>query len=210
MTMHRALASAGVIAGPLFLATATIEGARRPDYDPVRHPISSLALGPRGWVQAVNFAFTGSLYLATAAGVRGPRNRLPAIVFGLCGAALLTSAVFRTDPVSGYPPGTPDIPTPSTRIGRAHDISGVPIFLGIPAMQLTAAVRGVRKGHPAWAGYSAVSGATMAAAVVGATAAFGQAPRWAPYGGLLQRVAVVTGLGWLTSLAARTLSGKAS
>jgi hypothetical protein len=35
------------IAGPLFVTVFVIEGARRPDYKPLRHPVSSLALGSR-------------------------------------------------------------------------------------------------------------------------------------------------------------------
>lgn len=53
-------------AGPLFVTVFVLEGARRPDYKPLRHPVSSLALGSRGWVQVTNFAVAGTLYLAGA------------------------------------------------------------------------------------------------------------------------------------------------
>jgi hypothetical protein len=66
---RRALLRSGAAAGPLFVSVFSIEGARRPDYKPLRHPVSSLSLGPRGWVQAANFATTGMLYLAGAAGL---------------------------------------------------------------------------------------------------------------------------------------------
>ncbi len=52
-TIHRdpgkikALTS-GIIAGPLFTAGWIIEGATRAAYNPLRHPISSLALGDFG------------------------------------------------------------------------------------------------------------------------------------------------------------------
>ncbi len=45
------------------------EGAVRDGYRPLRHPVSSLALGPRGWIQAGNFAVAGTLFLAGAAGL---------------------------------------------------------------------------------------------------------------------------------------------
>ena len=38
----------GVIGGPLFVTTVLVEGATRADSDPLRHPVSSLALGDSG------------------------------------------------------------------------------------------------------------------------------------------------------------------
>ena len=49
----------GIVAGPFFFAIFSIAGALRSDYDPLRHPISSLMFGPGGWVQSVNFLLTG-------------------------------------------------------------------------------------------------------------------------------------------------------
>lgn len=43
----KALLACGAIAGPLFVV-AFLEGATCDDYDPLRHPVSSLALGPSG------------------------------------------------------------------------------------------------------------------------------------------------------------------
>jgi Protein of unknown function (DUF998) len=51
----------GVVAGSLFVMTFIAEGATRADYSPLRHSISSLALGPSGWVQTVNFLAAGGL-----------------------------------------------------------------------------------------------------------------------------------------------------
>jgi Protein of unknown function (DUF998) len=41
----------GVIAGPLFVLVFLVEGAMTPEYDPLRHPVSSLALGSFGWIE---------------------------------------------------------------------------------------------------------------------------------------------------------------
>lgn len=202
-----ALLSCGLAAGPLFLAVATIEGARRTDYNPVRHPISSLALTDRGWVQTGNFAVTGSLFLAAAVGASSrQRSRLATTGLAMTGTALLVSAAFRTDPVSGYPLGSPDPPELLTRTGIVHDVSAVPIFLGLPALQLTSAVQSALDGDVAWAACSGACAAAMVVGFLGASAGFSAgSPRLQPYGGLLQRLAVVSGLGWLTALAARTL-----
>ncbi len=66
----KTLLACGVIGGPLFVVMFFIEGATRADYDPLRHPVSSLALGDRGWTQSANFLVTGFLMLAFAIGLR--------------------------------------------------------------------------------------------------------------------------------------------
>jgi hypothetical protein len=105
--VRRGLLYCGAAAGPLFVSVFLIEGARRPDYQPLRHPVSSLSLGPRGWVQVASFATTGMLYLAGAAGLarspgQAPGNRIAAAALSATGLGLLGSATFRTDPVSGF------------------------------------------------------------------------------------------------------------
>jgi hypothetical protein len=45
-------------------------GCHRADYDPLRHPASSLAIGELGWMQAANFIIPGLLLLAFALGLR--------------------------------------------------------------------------------------------------------------------------------------------
>src|ERR1700722_2894850 len=111
----RKLLCCGAVAGPFFATVFLFEGMRRADYKPLRHPVSSLSLGPRGWVQVTNFAAAGMLYLAGAAGLSGSPGstecrRLGSAVLGATGLGLLGSAKFKPVPVSGYPPGTPDGP----------------------------------------------------------------------------------------------------
>lgn len=203
---RRALLLCGAAAGPLFISVFLAEGARRPDYKPLRHPVSSLSLGPRGWVQAANFATAGILYAAGAAGLaRSPSpaacGRIAAAALGATSLGLADSAVFRTDPVSGYPPGTPDVPAKATATGTMHTVAGLPIFLGIPAAAFACAWRSYRRGRPGWAAYSAATGASMLTAMRLAGSGFSQDPRLVNYGGLFQRAAIVTGFSWLTGLA---------
>ncbi|MGH3406930.1 MAG: DUF998 domain-containing protein, partial [Streptosporangiaceae bacterium] len=68
-TWTRSLLRCGLAAGPVFAAVFLAEGAIREGYRPLRHPVSSLALGPRGWIQTGNFAVAGTLMLAGAAGL---------------------------------------------------------------------------------------------------------------------------------------------
>ena len=205
---RRGLLSCGAVAGPLFVSVFSIEGVRRPDYKPLRHPVSSLSLGPRGWVQAANFATTGLLYLAGAAGLaRTPGQaacgRIAAAALGATGLGLLGSAVFRTDPVSGYPPGTPDALAETTAIGAMHTVAALPIFLGIPAAAFACAWRLHRSGSPGWAACSAATGGAMLTTIGLAGAGFSQDPRFVSYAGLCQRASIVIGFSWLTALSIR-------
>jgi Protein of unknown function (DUF998) len=66
----------GLLAGPFFFLTFSVAGAVRPGYDPLRHPISSLEFGPDGWVQHLNFVFTGTLVTLFALGLGKPIRTL--------------------------------------------------------------------------------------------------------------------------------------
>lgn len=205
---HRLLCC-GAAAGPLFVTVFVLEGARRPDYEPLRHPVSSLALGSRGWVQVTNFAAAGTLYLAGATGLLRARDPLlgsrlgPALFVGV-GLGLLGSAAFCTDPVSGYPAGTPDAPSEPTATGAMHNIAALPIFLGIPAAALAFAWRSHQAGRRGWGRYSAATGVSTLIGTALFCAGFSQAsPRLTDCAGLLQRATIATGFGWLTALSAQ-------
>jgi hypothetical protein len=205
----RRLLLGGAVAGPMFVTTFLAEGANRADYQASRHPVSSLALGPGGWRQTVNFAVAGGLYLGFAVGLS--RSELPVrsrggpILIGAVAVGLLGSAAFVTDPVSGYPPGTSPAPTRRSTAGLLHDLAAVPVFLGLPTAELIYASRFHRAGDRGWAAYSAGSAVAMLAALGPATIGFSQDPRFVSRGGLFQRAGVIAGLGWLTALAVRSL-----
>ena len=206
----RGLLRCGLAAGPVFIAAFVVEGGVRDGYRPLRHPVSSLALGPRGWIQTGNFALTGTLFLAAAAGLSRSGGRaassrpVPALI-GAAGAGLIGSAIFPTDPVSGYPPGTPDAITRPSRTGTAHTVAALPVFLGLPAAALACSWRSLRTGQRGFALYSASTAITMLATMSLAGTGFGQSPRLADLGGLFQRTSIITGFAWLTALSAREL-----
>ena len=128
----------GVVAGPLFSSVFLVEGAVRSDYHPLRHPISSLSLGPTGWTQRANFLLTGGLYVAGAVGLWRSRTqpgldtRAGPILLGTVGIGLIGAGVFRCDPINGYPPGTAD-KSARTPAGHLHDGFSLPVFLCLPA-----------------------------------------------------------------------------
>ncbi len=64
----RTLLAGGAGAGPLFVAVFLVKGATPDDFDPLRHPISSLPLGPSAWRQTARFLVAGLLTLALALG----------------------------------------------------------------------------------------------------------------------------------------------
>jgi hypothetical membrane protein len=201
---------AGLVAGPLFVLVFLVAGALRPGYDPVRHPVSSLALGPGGWVQVVNFLLAGVLTLVFAIGLRrslrpGPGGLTGPILVGVWGIALLGAGVFVTDPVSGYPPGTPALPAEPSRPGLLHDLFSLPGFLGLALAMLVFAYAFGRRRAWIWSVYSGLSGLGFAALFVMASAGFSQQSGLVGTAGLWQRLAVGLGWLWLALLAARQI-----
>ncbi|HEV7145543.1 MAG TPA: DUF998 domain-containing protein [Pedococcus sp.] len=206
---YRSLLLAGSSAAPVFMASFVIQQSLREDYDPRRYPVSSLALGPGGGQQAATFAVTGGLLALGAAGLgdvpvgaEEPR----AVVVMLAGAAvgLLASAVFTTDPIGGYPPGTAVITESRTREGLAHDMSAVPVFLGLPVAAVVSGVAAARSGRWGWAVYSGVAAAGTVVGLVRSSGGFGhQRTQWVAQAGTWQRVAIVAGLGWASAVCGR-------
>lgn len=174
------------------------------DYKPLRHPVSSLSLGRSGWTQTVNFLFAGLLSLIFAVGLwRAGPSRWGALLIGVWAVGLLGAGVFRTDPVSGYPVGTPDQLQRPTRAGALHDLFSLIGFLALAAACFVFAI----SNSPGWALYSIASGVLFATTMALASAAFSQHQRCVDLGGLIQRVSLTIGWAWQTLLAVRVLHG---
>ncbi|MGW4642913.1 DUF998 domain-containing protein [Sphaerisporangium sp. NPDC004334] len=212
--MRRELVAFGVVGPPLFVAVWLLEGSvlRPAGYSALRHPVSSLAIGELGWIQVANFLMVGLSLLVFAFALR-PAMRLyggglwvPLLV-ALAGLGLVGSALFTTDPWSGYPPGTPAVPqgAAATIHGTLHGVFGTPVFLGLPVAALVACYRFARSGHRWFAVYSAASAVVFLVGFVLASKAFAQDPGLVAVGGLLQRLTLVVGMAWLTALAVRVL-----
>ncbi|HTU87257.1 MAG TPA: DUF998 domain-containing protein [Solirubrobacteraceae bacterium] len=200
----------GAVAGPVFVLTFTAAGRRREGYNPRRHPVSALALGPGGGVQRVNFVITGLLYVAGSTGLKRaatsqflPRSG-PTLIAGT-GLGLIGSGIFATDPVSGYPPGTAPQQVPPSRTGALHALGAVPVFLGIPVAAVFSAARSARTGDTRWAAYSAATAVVMIGTAALFGRAFSQKPSLVAAGGLLQRISISSGLAWLTAVHVRAL-----
>jgi hypothetical protein len=209
----KTLLVSGAIAGPLFTLAWAVEGATRAHYRPLRHPVSSLELGDFGWTQRANFLVAGGLTLAFAVGLRRALGPLGGSTWGplLVGAhaiGLVGAGIFVTDPVSGYPPGTPDhLETYGSTHAALHDLLSVGTFIGLPIACLVMARRFAGWGLRGWAIYSAVTGVVFLVGFVLTSMAFNQAETLVEFGGLLQRATVTVGWGWLTLLAVHLLRG---
>ena len=66
----RILLTAGMLAGPLYIAVVILQALTRDGFDLSRHPASMLSTGEHGWIQIANFALTGALFVAGAVGLR--------------------------------------------------------------------------------------------------------------------------------------------
>ncbi|MFD0900964.1 DUF998 domain-containing protein [Actinomadura sediminis] len=188
-----ALLWAGAAGAWGFVVTFLLDGWTRPGYRPVRHPVSALALGPRGWLQTANFVLCGVLVTAGAVAVADALDSAAlAGAIAVFGASLVASGIFPMDAMRGYPPGAPDgTPEDTSARHRLHDRAGAVVFGSLPVAAVIAAFA---VPDAAWKWYSGVTAALFAAGF----AAFGQA--WendSRYAGLVQRATIIVGWLWL-------------
>lgn len=194
----------GALAGPLFSVIWFITGLTRANYDPMRHPISALALGESGWTQVANFFITGLLALALAYGLqRALQSRGGSkwvfILFYMVAIGFLGTGFFATDPMSGYPPGTPAMLIPPTFIGSLHLLFASFIF-GLPMACFVLARLFAAQGEHNWAVYSRVTAIAFIIIYLIGMAGFLQVEGLVNYAGLFQRISTTIGLVWMTFL----------
>ena len=204
---------AGVAAPIVFTTVYIVDGATRIGYEPLRHQVSLLALGDRGWLMTVNFLVTGVLLLVFAAGVRlwlrdGPGAVATPVAIAVAAVGVLLAGLFPTQPLFGYPPGTPEgMATDVTPASVAHVLGAFMFIFGLIAAALAFAVRSWRGGSLAWA----VGSLAVAVLVFVSFGAAGGGPSgqlmFPDVSGLLQRIALVAGLGWVLALARLAING---
>src|SRR3954462_9016242 len=148
--VSRELLTCGVVGPSIFILVFLAAGALREGYDPMRHLVSTLALGGSGWIQIANFIVTGTLLIAFAVGLRPALRRFGGgvwapLLIGMVGVGLIGAGVFLSDPINGYPPGTPLTPVATTH-GTLHNLMSLLVFLGLPAACLVVAYRAGKTG----------------------------------------------------------------
>ena len=209
-TRVRAGAWAGIIGPTLFVATFTLEGWLRPGYDPARTFVSALSLGPRGWVQIVNFLVTGAAFLVLASGLAaqfpdGTASRWGPRLLAIVGVALVGSGPFVMDPMGTLFPAM-------SLHSKVHSILGAVVFSLGPASSFVLARR--FGSDPSWRSmypWTLAAGFVMTAAVI--LLKIATLPPPAPpsalyaWAGLVQRVALVAFMGWVVSVGLAMLRG---
>jgi hypothetical protein len=192
-------------AGPLlFFGVATAEGFLRAGYDPILQPISALALGPRGWVQQLNFALFAASLFAFAVVLRAQlRPGVASIagpgVFVLMAIGVALAGIFPIDP-----PGTEP-----TLIGRLHLLAGFMVFPWLPVVALLVARRFRRDARfrPLFA-YTLATGLFCFATLVFFLLFVGPPELERPLAavtGLVQRILLLPFLVWTAVLARRAV-----
>ena len=204
--LTRLLLAGGAIGGPLFVSVFTVEGARREGYEPLREPVSALALGERGWVQRTNFVATGVLMLACSLGfARLPPNhpaasRWGARFVGMYAIGLVGAGVFVTDPVE-YGAPDPGAQTDLSQRGVLHGLFSMQVFGALGMAALTYSARFARAGKPAWAATSALVGFLVPSGIVMFGRALSRDGELRGVAGLIQRLTIIAGWSWVSALA---------
>lgn len=192
----KSLLGYGVIAGPIYLTVGLAQALTREGFALSRHPLSVLSNGPGGWIQTTNFVLTGLMVIAAAIGIKralGSSSRGVPWFLGAFGLSMLLAAVFKADPVDGFPVGTPlGPPTTSTTAGMLHFLAGTIGFvcLAIACLRMARAMK--NRGEAGLGTFSTVAGITVLVGFFGgaalATTSAGVMGIW---------LSVVTGWIWL-------------
>lgn len=201
-----------VAGAALFLIVATIEGARRPGYDPWHQAISALSLGPGGWVQRVNFIVFGSSLLITVPAWRrilagGTGATSYPILVAIVGLSFVAAAFIPQDPAPGYDPERLDLgPAHArTRTGIMHlAVAGVSASCCLATFFVMARRFAVDPHWRGWARYSRLLASIMFACIavyaVWSTQPTGLA-------GTFERLAIVVPAFWAFTFIRRLSAG---
>lgn len=201
MVNRRWLLGAGAAAAVQMIAVSAVDGATRAGYDPNRNWVSQLALGPGGWLGVANLALCAGWLAVYAAGLErhlapSRTSRWAVRLVLVCAAGFGAVAAFPIDPGLDYPPGTAAVHTP---LGYLHQAGALVLFAAGTAASVLLG-RCVRDRWPRAAALGVLVAAVMvvsflAAAVLVMLDVLGI--RAGTPSGLLERVALFTGLGWI-------------
>lgn len=191
----------GVVGTLLFPITYVIAGAARTGYDPWQQAISTLSLGPGGWLQRVNFVMCGVSVMWLAMVFRkilrgGPCATWYPRVRAVEGIGLIMIGLFSTDPAPGYPPGT--LRTITTVQGAIHLVFTI-LVVNMMALGLFVISRRFKNdpNFSGWTTFSIVSGLSTFVFMT----AFGISnASHSGYPGLFERLATNTDTVWGAAL----------
>lgn len=202
--------AAGLVAGPLLLVILLVDGATRPDYDQVRHGVSQLGTGERGWLVQATFVVCGALFAILAVRVHlsmraasTPSLWLPRWL-GVLAVGLVLAGVAPTDPALGFPPGVPE-PAAMSLAAGVHQLGGAFVFVGLIGGGIAAGRWFARTGCRRWAWYSLGTATAVAATAIAAGIVYRLVQRGVLStgpAGLLELTSFILGFGWTAVLSA--------
>ena len=187
----------GLIAPVVFVSVFALEGWIRSGYNPARMFVSELSLGPRGWIQIVNFLITGSLILVFARSSAAQKvSKAGAFLLALVGGSLFASGPFVTDPSVLF--------NQVSVHGLIHGLFGAVVFSLAPVIccvyfRQVFRVPGERR-FALWTLVAALM--LIAGTVVLKASQFPGSPLYA-WKGLIQRAVLITFMAWLFWFALR-------
>ena len=199
-----ALLLGGVFGPLLFVVVFLIEGATRPNYNPWRHSVSQLSLGEQGWINSLSIFICGLCLLGFALGIKrvlpsGGRMLWGGRLAEFGSVCFLLLAFFATNPSLGYPPQV--VPT-YTVPGLIHAIAATIFFGCLSALCFVLGQRSI--GGKGWGLFSRIIGSMVAITYVATVVvtSLDMSGKWveAP-GGFLERLTLISGLGWVMILA---------
>jgi hypothetical protein len=185
----------------LFVSVFTVAGWLDPGYSWTSMFVSELSLGPRGWVQILNFVLTGALVLAFGRGLAahfstGAASRAgPVLVQGI-GVSLMVSGPFTTDPSSMF--------DQTSTHGVVHGIFGALVFTFAPVTCFVFYRR--FRSDPAWhplAGWTLAAGVVLALGIGLLKVSQQPGSGLFEWKGLVQRVILVVFMAWIFAVASR-------
>jgi hypothetical membrane protein len=182
--------TAGIV---LYVVLDVIAQALPPHYSPIRQPESDLAVGPYGWIMAVNFIVRGLLSAALLTAlwkVLAPSRHvyLGLALLGVWTAGAFLLAVFPTD-LSGHG---------ATAHGRIHLTVALLAFISIPVAEILLARALARDARWAAPGSRATTVANLTAVAFALLLVGILVPR---IGGLTERIFLAAALLWMLIVA---------
>ncbi|GAA2731385.1 DUF998 domain-containing protein [Actinocorallia aurantiaca] len=204
----RTLLALAAVAAPLWAVVSLVQAFTREGYDLMRHPLSMLSTGALGWLQISNFLFCGALTVAGAVGLRRAMRGTPGGTWtprlvAVNGLGMMAAGVFSMDPADGFPAGTPaGAPEAMSWHAVLHLVSGSVAFTALIAACFVLGRHFARTGDRGRAVVSRVAGVVF---ILGD----GWAMSGGPAGSLTLAVGVLTGMLWVSAVAAH-LRGTAS
>lgn len=194
---------AGMTGSALFITVFMIEGWLRPGYNWLSTFISELSIGPRGWIQIVNFIILGTLFLVFTRGVaaefrEGKASKAGPILLAIIGFSFLVSGPLVTDVAA----------TPRDQMsthGLLHGVFGALVF-SLSPVSCFVFLRRFRQ-DPNWMHlqtWTLIAGIITTVAVVLLSAATKTTVipnAFTPWNGLIQRMVIIPYLMWIFTFA---------